>query len=234
MLQEKTVLITSGGTMEKWDDVRGHTNLSKGTMGCLLAEKAFAAGAKVIYMHGYFTKLPEHAEHMQLVRFEGIENLSSKLKRILESEQVDVVIMAVAGSDWIIDKVFDQSGKEITEKGKMPSDEPPIIHFKKAPKILAEIKKWAPETTLVGFKLEATEDADYLIGRAKLRMETSNAQIMVANTSKSLYGKDEPHFIIKQNGEMIETSGKDQTAQSLIETLNNEFLIQKEKLGVLS
>lgn len=234
MLHEKTVLITSGGTMEKWDDVRGHTNLSKGTMGCLLAEKAFTAGAKVIYMHGYFAKLPEHAEHMHLVRFEGIEDLGTKLKEILESEHVDAVIMAVAGSDWVIDKVFDQSGKEMKEKGKMPSDEPPIIHFKKAPKLLAKIKKWSPKTTLVGFKLEATEDMDYLISRAKLRMETSDAQVMVANTSKSLYGKEEPHFIIKQSGEILEVSGKEQAAQSLIEALKGEFISPEEKAGALS
>ena len=233
MLQGKTVVITSGGTMEKWDDVRGHTNLSKGTMGCLLAEKAFAGGANVIYMHGYFAKLPEHADQMQLVRFGGIEDLGVKLKEKLESGQVDAVIMAVAGSDWVIDKVFDQSGKEMTEKGKMPSDEPPIIHFKKAPKLLAEIKKWSPKTTLIGFKLEATEDIEYLINRAKLRMEASGAQMMVANTSKSLYGKEEPHFIIKQHGEIVETSGKELTAVSLIEMLKDEFVSLKEKTGIL-
>ncbi|MGM9950077.1 MAG: phosphopantothenoylcysteine decarboxylase [Lysinibacillus sp.] len=234
MLKGKTVLITSGGTMEKWDDVRGHTNLSKGTMGCLLAEKAFEAGAEVIYMHGYFAKLPVHAEHMQLVRFEGIEDLGSKLKGMLEREQVDVVIMAVAGSDWVIDKVLDQSGREMTERGKMPSDEPPIIHFKKAPKLLAEIKKWAPDTTLVGFKLEATEDVDYLIGRAKLRMDMSDAQFMVANTSKSLYGKDEPHFIVKQNGDMMEVSGKEQTAKMLMDMLENNILSRQGKNGLSS
>ena len=234
MLQGKTVLITSGGTIEKWDDVRGHTNLSKGTMGCLLAEEAFTAGAKVIYMHGYFAKLPKHVEHMQAVRFEGIEDLGRKLKDTLENIQVDAVIMAVAGSDWVIDKVLDQSGKEMTERGKMPSDEPPIIHFKKAPKLLAEIKKWAPDTALVGFKLEATVDVDYLIDRAKLRMETSNAEFMVANTSKSLYGKDEPHFIIGKDGQVIEVSGKEQTAKKLIEMLENTSLSPKEKYGVPS
>ena len=233
MLHGKTVVITSGGTMEKWDDVRGHTNLSKGTMGCLLAEKAFAGGANVIYMYGYFAKLPEHADQMQLIRFGGIEDLGVKLKEILVNGQVDAVIMAVAGSDWVIDKVFDQSGNEMTEKGKMPSDEPPIIHFKKAPKLLAEIKKWSPKTTLVGFKLEATEDMEYLINRAKLRMEASDAQMMVANTSRSLYGKEEPHFIIKQNGEIVETSGKEQTAVSLIEMLKDEFVSLKEKTGIL-
>ena len=33
MLNGKKIVITSGGTLEKWDNVRGHTNLSKGIMG---------------------------------------------------------------------------------------------------------------------------------------------------------------------------------------------------------
>lgn len=220
MLRGKTVLITSGGTLEKWDNVRGHTNLSKGAMGCYLAEAALAAGANVIYMHGYFTKLPQHARDMRLVPFEGIVDLGETLKDIVQSQQVDVVIMAVAGSDWIIDKVFDQAGNELTEKGKMPSDEPPIIHFRKAPKILAEIKKWTPNTTLVGFKLEATDDEQFLIDRATLRMEASDAEYMVANSSKSLYGAGEPHFIISRSGEVVKVDGKESAAKALIQILN--------------
>lgn len=106
-LNGKKVLITSGGTLEKWDNVRGHTNLSKGAMGSFLAEAALAAGAEVIYLHGYFAKLPENASKMQLVVFEGIEDLGSKIQSIVQKEFVDFVIMAAAGSDWIIDKVYD-------------------------------------------------------------------------------------------------------------------------------
>jgi len=217
-LKGKKVLIASGGTLEKWDQVRGHTNLSKGTMGCFLAETAYSMGAEVIYLHGYFTKLPEHKEQMRLVRFEGIEDLGEKIKEILRNEKVDIVIMAAAGSDWIVDKVYDQSGNLIKEKGKMPSDEPPIIHFKKAPKILGKIKGWNPEVLLVGFKLEATEDVGYLIERAKLRMKESDADFMVANSSRSLYG-DVPHYIISSSGDFIEVQGKEQTARKLLEIL---------------
>ncbi|MER2105931.1 MAG: phosphopantothenoylcysteine decarboxylase [Solibacillus sp.] len=220
MLTGKTVLITSGGTLEKWDNVRGHTNLSKGVMGCYLAEAARLAGAQVIYMHGYFTKLPEHRENMRLVPFEGIVDLGDTLKKIVQTEKVDIVIMAVAGSDWLVDRVFDADGNELTEKGKMPSDEPPTIKFKKAPKILAEVKKWAPDTTLVGFKLEATDDKDFLIGRARLRMEASDAQFMVANSSKSLYGNAEPHFVVSRTGEVIEADGKQAAADALIKALS--------------
>ncbi|MGN7476392.1 phosphopantothenoylcysteine decarboxylase domain-containing protein [Solibacillus silvestris] len=217
MLTGKKVLITSGGTFEKWDNVRGHTNLSKGTMGCYLAEAALEKGADVIYMHGVFAQLPEHEKDMQLIKFEGIEDLGKQLKTILQKECIDYVIMAVAGSDWLIDKVFDQSGNELTEKGKMPSDEPPIIHFKKAPKILAQVKSWNPNTTLIGFKLEATDDENYLIERAALRMKSAKADYMVANSSKSLYGAMEPHYIIHQSGETIKVAGKQAAAIALID-----------------
>ncbi|MEK4424875.1 phosphopantothenoylcysteine decarboxylase domain-containing protein [Solibacillus sp. FSL K6-1523] len=219
MLKGKTVLITSGGTFEKWDNVRGHTNLSKGTMGCYLAEAAYAKGAHVIYMHGVFAQLPENQREMRLVRFEGIEDLGDQLKEIARQQHVDYIIMAVAGSDWLVDKVFDQAGNELTEKGKMPSDEPPIIHFKKAPKILAQIKNWSPQSTLIGFKLEATEDEAFLIERAKLRMDSAQADFMVANSSKSLYGGMEPHIIVHKSGEIVRTDGKQQTALTLIEQL---------------
>lgn len=157
---------------------------------------------------------------MRLVKFEGIEDLGQTLKQIVEAEHIDYVIMAVAGSDWLIDKVFDQSGNELTEKGKMPSDEPPIIHFKKAPKILAQVKNWAPNTTLIGFKLEATEDEQYLIDRATKRMQAANADYMIANSSKSLYGAMEPHLILSKAGAVIKKDGKKNTAEALIDLLD--------------
>jgi len=220
-LQGKTVLITSGGTLEKWDRVRGHTNLSKGSMGCYLAEAALAAGADVIYMHGYFAQLPEHQDKMRTIRFEGIVDLGDKVRHAVQNEHVDIVIMAAAGSDWVIDKVYDQSGNLMEETGKMPSDEPPVIHFKKAPKVLGQIKGWQPNVTLVGFKLEATDDEQFLLSRARLRMETANAQWMVANSSQSLYGGQEPHWIVPAHGEPIQVIGKQETAKMLINYLQN-------------
>lgn len=221
-LQGKTVLITSGGTLEKWDRVRGHTNLSKGTMGCYLAEAALAAGANVVYMHGYFAQLPENQNVMTLIQFEGIEDLGQKVRHAVQQQHIDIVIMAAAGSDWVIDKVYDQSGNLMEETGKMPSDEPPIIHFKKAPKVLGQIKGWQPNVTLVGFKLEATNDEEFLLARARLRMETANAQFMVANSSQSLYGGDEPHWIVPADGQPLKVMGKQKTAEALMMYLQNQ------------
>ncbi len=218
-MQGKKVLITSGGTLEKWDNVRGHTNLSKGIMGCYLAEEALKQGAQVIYLHGYFAKLPINAQKMTLISFEGIEDLGAKIKQAVQQDGVDIVIMAAAGSDWLVDKVFDQSGNEMTEQGKMPSDEPPIIHFKKAPKILAQIKTWQPTVTLVGFKLEATTDVNELVARATKRMASSQASFMVANSAKSLYGEHEPHWIIDASGDVVKANGKEEAAVALFRCL---------------
>ena len=101
----------------------------------------------------------------------------------------------------------------------MPSDEPPTIRFKKAPKILSQVKGWAPHTTLVGFKLESTDSVDYLLQRAKLRMETADATYMVANSSLSLYGTGEPHFILSRDGSYIQADGKKAAAAKLMELL---------------
>ena len=140
MSARKKILITSGGTFEKWDNVRGHTNLSKGTIGSHFADYAYKNGLDVIYMHGIFTKLPKCCNEIKLVPFDGIEDLQEKVRQIILSEKIDIVIMAVAGSDWLVDKIYDQEGKEILKDQKIPSDVPPIIHFRKAPKILSQIK----------------------------------------------------------------------------------------------
>ena len=45
------VLITSGGTVEKIDAVRGITNFSTGKLGSLLAESFSMYNAEIWYMH---------------------------------------------------------------------------------------------------------------------------------------------------------------------------------------
>lgn len=50
-MKGKKVLITSGGCLEKWDQVRGHTNMAKGTIGRIIAEELISKGPMLyIYM----------------------------------------------------------------------------------------------------------------------------------------------------------------------------------------
>ena len=63
-MKGKKVLITSGGCLEKWDQVRGHTNMAKGTIGRIIAEELISK-AHVIYLHGYFAEKPNDINNQQ-------------------------------------------------------------------------------------------------------------------------------------------------------------------------
>ncbi|MFD2169647.1 phosphopantothenoylcysteine decarboxylase [Tumebacillus lipolyticus] len=218
-LQSKTILITSGGTLEKWDEVRGHTNLARGTMGCYLAEQALQDGAEVIYLHGYFARLPEPHPRLRLLPFLGIEDLREQLEQVLTSEAIDGLIMTAAVSDWVVDKLLAQDGSPIADLGKIASDNPPIVHFKKAPKVITQIKTWSPKTFLVGFKLEHDADPDHLLMRARQRMETWRADLVVANAARSLYTESTPHYIVSRTGEVNVCTDKKTTAHALLQQL---------------
>lgn len=85
-----------------------------------------------------FSAKPEvgKQQNLQLKSFEGIQDLQEKMKEIVIQQKIDVVIMAAAGSDWIVDYMVDQNGAVLSSAGKISSDTPPIIHLKKAPKVL--------------------------------------------------------------------------------------------------
>ncbi|MEH7464005.1 phosphopantothenoylcysteine decarboxylase [Bacillus thuringiensis] len=225
-MKGKKVLITSGGCLEKWDEVRGHTNLSTGRMGKLLAEEALKTGASVIYLHGYFAEKPEGTHNLSSHLFEGIIDLQDKMKQIITSEKIDVVIMAAAGSDWIVDKIVDQEGNVMDQLGKLSSEMPPVIHFKKAPKVLLQIKQWDPAVVLVGFKLESAISQQELIARAQIRMEGAQADFIVANASNALYTSETNHYILSKDSEVQVCLDKENTARSLISKL---AMIDSEK-----
>lgn len=225
-MKGKNVLITSGGCLEKWDSVRGHTNLAKGTIGKLIAEEALDQGANVIYLHGYFSIKPEvgNQQNLQLQSFEGIQDLQEKMKEIIIQQKIDVVVMAAAGSDWIVDYMVDQNGDVLSSDGKISSDNPPIIHLKKAPKVLRQIKSWNPDLLLVGFKLESNLDKEALVERAEIRMGESAADYMIANSSDSLYTNDATHYIIDKEKNIIECKSKKETSEVIVQAIKTAIV----------
>ncbi|OIK04302.1 phosphopantothenoylcysteine decarboxylase [Bacillus sp. MUM 13] len=230
----KNVLISSGGCIEKWDNVRGHTNLAKGNIGKMIAEEFLALGANVTYLHGYFTALPSNLEqqNLHLEPFEGIFELQDKMKHLILEKQIDVVIMAAAGSDWVVDKMVNQEGQILSKKGKITSDNPPIIHLKRAPKVLNQIKKWKPDVMLVGFKLESNLNKTELIERAVTRMNTSSADFMVANYSDSLSTTGATHYIINKDQDICECISKEETAKSIAIMIEKQFPLSENVINI--
>ncbi len=141
-MKGKKVLITSGGCLEKWDQVRGHTNMAKGTIGRIIAEELISKGAYVIYLHGYFAEKPNDINNqLELHPFEGIVDLQDKMKSIITHEKSMRLLWQRLDLIGLWTRFVDQEGNVLDMNGKISSDIAPIIHFQKAPKVLKQIKR---------------------------------------------------------------------------------------------
>lgn len=59
---EKYILIITGGCIEKWDNVRGHTNLSTGSIGVYLSQAFSEYNFNIYYLSGYTSKKPKNTK----------------------------------------------------------------------------------------------------------------------------------------------------------------------------
>ncbi|MFQ8846618.1 MAG: phosphopantothenoylcysteine decarboxylase, partial [Clostridia bacterium] len=160
------IVITAGGTSEKIDDVRTITNSSTGRLGYAVGTAFLQQYADeleaVYYLHGTRARHPEH-EKVIPVEIGGVADLQRELGRILAEEKIDAVVHAMAVSDYTVKEVTTLEkirGEEPEDGGadlsgnKISSDiEDLIIHMKRSPKVIGNIKKWSPDSLLVGFKL---------------------------------------------------------------------------------
>lgn len=180
------ILITSGGTKVKIDQVRSITNMSRGTFGSRLAEEAEfgiseldelyqeVRGNDVIFFHAENSKLPfGNGEGLvRLVSFDTFDDYCLKLENLIKTEKPEVVILAAAVSDYGVANYVD---------GKIRSNSNMIIELKPLPKIISKIKEWEPNTYLVGFKLLVDSTEEELISAAKLSIEKNKCDLVVAN-----------------------------------------------------
>jgi len=190
-LAGKKVLIASGPTTEKIDEVRAITNNSSGKMGAALARAAIFAGAKVVVVSGKVNeKLPAGCE-----KIIGVETaLQMRQKMLEELSDADFVIMAAAVSDFRVENLAD--GKISRE-----DNENLAINLVKNPDIAKEIgEKKRTEQKLVVFSLET----DGKVERATEKMKRKNADLCVLNTAKSAIGTEKSEITIIKEDEIWE------------------------------
>lgn len=142
ILQNKRVLITSGGTKEPIDDVRFITNNSSGTMGAALADACAQSGAIVTYIHAKDAKLPR--VETTLYPFTTAQDLSNLLAAHLPSH--DIIFHLAAISDFTIKKL----------SGKISSKKSHILHLVPTIKLYSQMKMINPDIHLITFKAEPT------------------------------------------------------------------------------
>lgn len=104
------VLITSGGTTEKIDNVRSISNTSTGKLGNLIA-MAFAALPnvdKIYYLCSKTAVLPQ-SEKVNNLYVDSVLSLERGIQSIFDRESIDIIVHCMAVSDYRVKSVTSAS-----------------------------------------------------------------------------------------------------------------------------
>lgn len=235
----KKIIITSGGTSERIDNVRKITNSSSGKLGMTIANHLLQENNDImIYYVCSKNSLRPTDKRVQVVEIDGTIDLKNNIESLLINEHIDYFIHSMAVSDYMADYVttierikesvkkhddIDEAFKNIEVIGgsKISSYEDNlVIVLKPTPKIISIIKNLSPSTYLVGFKLLDGVSKEELIEVAKRLRNKNNCDLVVANDLATIRNGEHIGYIINKNNEVEEAYGKDDIAKKLVRRIN--------------
>lgn len=203
---KKKVLIIGGSTAESIDDVRVIVNRSSGKTAVWLAKDAFYRGADVEIWYGWNQKpVPGY---IRSIKFESLNDLIKMLKT-KNLKKYDIIFVCAALADYIPKK----------SRGKIPSGkEKLVLEMQPAPKFISMLRDFAPDSKIIGFKVE--ESIDKLQEKAFELLKKNNLDFVVANTISGFNSDDNEIWIINKKGGSIHKKGKKQhLAEYILDTL---------------
>lgn len=162
-LNNKKIVITSGGTIEDIDPVRYISNYSSGKMGLALADTAKNLGAEVTLIT---TK--DVSRKYSVIKVKSALDMKSAVEK--EFENADCVIMAAAVADYRVKEIASQ-------KIKKTCDDEISLTLVKNPDILKDISSRKTRQIIVGFCAES----ENLIENAKEKIHKKGCDYLIAN-----------------------------------------------------
>lgn len=227
------ILITSGGTIEKIDDVRNIRNSSTGRLSSLIAN-AMDENIIIDYVYGLNSLLPNRKYNPYPI--ESVRDLEEAMKHLLNTYTYDAVIHAMAVSDYEIQSVttneaLDKNLKDVdiletlnnykedlNRDEKIRSDyEHLVVLMKKAPKIINMIKKIQKDTILVGFKLLTDVSYDTLLLESQKQILKNDCDYVLANDLKDIDGDNHIGYLVSKNNTVIKLNTKQEIAEKIKE-----------------
>jgi len=209
-LKGKKVMITSGGTIEKIDEVRSIANRSSGKMGVALAEECYLRGAGVLLLRSKTSVKPRYLIKEKI--FETAEELFQLIK--VNIINTDLFFQVAAVSDFKVDKII---------KGKISSDNSVNLKLTPQIKIVNQIKKLSPKTKLIAFKAEYGLSEEKLIKEAINKLKQSDSDFVIANDisrkDRGFESDDNEVYIISKNKPVkkIPLTSKREVAKDIID-----------------
>lgn len=167
-LDGMNVVITTGGTFEEIDAMRGITNRSSGKMGVEIAKEAYRQGANVTLICGITkTHIPKT---FRRINVESSREMAEVVKK--EIINADIFVSTAAVSDFEVENKSDL---------KYSSDNDLSLNLRRLPKILEQVREINSNIFIVGFKAEAGLSEGDLIKKATNKKNQYDVDLMVAN-----------------------------------------------------
>lgn len=185
------ILITSGGTTEKIDQVRGITNHSSGRLGKKIAEKFLAASHQVTLVTTASTIKPKKRANLSIIEITDVNNLIETLEPLVKSHHVLIHSMAVSDYTPIymtdlteVEETSDLSQlltKTNKERKISSQADYQVLFLKKTPKVISLVKQWNPSIQLIAFKLLVNVSKEELFQVARSSLKKNQADYILAN-----------------------------------------------------
>lgn len=210
-LANKKILITSGPTWVPIDSMRVISNMSSGEMGRILAKQCRKAKTHVTVIEGPVTQSAEPSG-VKVIKYRFFDELKSILNKEAKMKY-DAIIHAAAVSDYRLRRA---------SKGKLRSDLRSLrLDLVPTEKLIARIKTAAPQTILVGFKLESRLNRKMAVTLAAEQIRTNNCDLVAVNSvSTSRY----EGYLINQDGTILGRGQSRQGMANLIVTTLKKLL----------
>lgn len=238
---KKKIIITSGGTSEKIDNVRKITNSSSGKLGCTITSKILEKKEdqieKIYYVCSKNSVKPNPNNKIEIIEIADTAELKNTIEKLLQKEDINYFIHSMAVSDYTVDfvttaeklakRINDNINQDVcnlictnednfTENKISSYEDNLIIKLKRTPKIISLIKNLSPQTYLVGFKLLDNVSEKELINVATKLRDKNNCDLVVANDLSNIRIGHHKAFIIKKDNTYIEAQDKEDIATKLV------------------
>jgi hypothetical protein len=203
----KKVLITVGPIPARLDSVKFLTNRFKGGLALKTAQYLADAGNDVTIVAWKFAELNTS---LPIIRIDDVVDYYNKVLAF----EANAYILAAAVANLMPSNPYE---------GKFPSHKYQVgekfnIEFEIAPRVIDEIKKKYPRSTLIGYKLYDGTEED-LIAAAKKTLFDSTANIVFANNPK--WAK-ERKIVLTQDGAIFDCNF-DEHLKLMNKVINEEF-----------
>lgn len=219
------VLITAGGTIEPIDSVRSITNHSTGALSKIIHD-TLDSDVHIHYVAANVTALPDVRLNTTLYRAFDTQSVAKTITSILKSHSIDVMIHAMAVSDFYVETVVpaelfqdqlktallkqttytpatiemaikETLNQSINRHEKIKSDDGLIVKMSPTEKIIQSVKKISPSTLLIGFKLLHNSTQEALIEAAWQQQQNSGCDFVVANDSVNITSNTHEALLIR-------------------------------------